>query len=58
MNYNVRKTSLIERFLLLFKKPVVLYMNDKKLGYTNYKHMFGRTYLLKEKINVRLENKE
>lgn len=52
-DYNVRKTSIIERFLLLFKKPVILYMTDKKLCYTNYKHMFGRTYMIKEKLNIK-----
>ena len=52
-DYDVRKTTIIEKFLLLFKRPVVLYMNDKKLGYTNYKKMFGRTYMLKENVNVK-----
>ena len=52
-NYEIRKTNILERFLLLFKKPIYLYMGDKKIGYTNYKHMFGRTYMLKEKLNFR-----
>lgn len=52
-DYDVRKTNIIEKFLLLFIKPVEIYMNNKKLGSTNYKHMFDRTYMLKEGINVK-----
>lgn len=50
-DYKVKKTTLLEKFLLLFIKPS--YVTDKDgniMTTTKYKKMFGKVYCMKTNI--------
>ena len=54
-----RKISLLERFLLLFKKPIFITDKDGNVISTiTYKKMFGKIYVISEKFKIVKEEKE
>lgn len=53
-DFKIRKTSIWEKFLLLFVKPVYITDVDGNVMTTGkYKHMFGRTYVIYQNICIR-----
>lgn len=53
-NYNINKIRWWERILLFFKKPTYVCDSDNNIiSEIKYKHLFGKTYILKENISIK-----
>ena len=53
-DYKINRTHLWERILLLFIKPKYICDNNGRIFcLEKYKCMFGKTYMLKQKVNIK-----